>query len=76
MAVLLVRADPLLVQVRGHGHLDGVEHQVDLASSRDLIGPEVIGANDRPIRKLHKGQIVVNTHSGVFTIRLFTALKS
>ena len=27
--VLLVWADPLLIQVRGHGHLDGVEHQVD-----------------------------------------------
>jgi hypothetical protein len=38
LAVLLVWADPLLVQVCGHGHLDGVEHQVDLASSRDHSG--------------------------------------
>ncbi len=32
--------------VCGHGHLDGVEHQVDLASSRDHFGPEWIGDND------------------------------
>ena len=45
LTVLLVRADPLLVKVCGHGHLDGVEHQVDLASSRDHVGPEWIGVN-------------------------------
>ncbi len=38
LTVLLVWADPLLVKVRGHGHLDGVEHQVDSASSRDHSG--------------------------------------
>jgi hypothetical protein len=38
LTVLLVRADPLLIQVCGHGHLDGVEHQVDFISSRDQSG--------------------------------------
>ncbi len=35
---ILVRADPLLTLVCGLGHLDGVEHQVDVVSSRDHLG--------------------------------------
>jgi hypothetical protein len=33
LTVLLVWADPLLTLVCGLGHLDGVEHQVDIVSS-------------------------------------------
>jgi hypothetical protein len=38
LTVLLVRADPLLTLVCGLGHLDGVEHQVDIVGSRHHSG--------------------------------------